>query len=126
MVGSVLYDELFDDAIAHEFIIEMSQAEWDGVWGDTSRRPLIDKILAVEEYRARYLQYLGEYVDPERRLFVFDEYRAKFDQVQALYGNKAENDTADPDPMGFAGYEEKYFADKIASVLPQLGAAQPE
>lgn len=95
-------------------------------WGDTSRRPLIDKILAVEEYRARYLQYLGEYVDPERRLFVFDEYRAKFDQLQALYGNKAENDTADPDPMGLAGYEEKYFADKIASVLPQLRAAQPE
>lgn len=115
--GEMGYEEFINQDIFETKSIPSS-------WGDASRRPLIDKILFVEQYRERYLRYLGEYADPESHLFLYGEYQTKFEQIYALYGSKIENDTADPDPMGLAGYEEKYFSDKIASVLPQLAIAR--
>jgi spore coat protein CotH len=93
-------------------------------WGDNSPRPLIDKILSVDKFRERYRRYLEEYVDPKNRLFIYSEYQAKFDQLYALYGSKTKNDTVDPDPMGLAGYEKRYFSDKTKNVLGQLGLAE--
>lgn len=90
------------------------------IWGDTSPRPLVDKVLGVEEYRRRYTGYLQEYITPKNRLFLYSEYQAKFDQVYALYGSKTANDTADRDAMGLVGYERAYFYDKTKNVLDQL------
>ncbi|MBN1610343.1 MAG: CotH kinase family protein [Polyangiaceae bacterium] len=89
-------------------------------WGDDSPRPLVDKVLAVETYRERYVKYLQDYILPANELFLFSEYQAKFDQLFALYGDKTANDTMDPDPMGLAGYEQEYFFDKTKNVLDQL------
>ena len=90
------------------------------LWGDNSPRPLVDKVLAVEQYRAQYVKYLEDYGLPANKLFLFSEYKAKFDQLFALYGDKTTNDTVDPDPMGLAGYEQRYFFDKTKNVLDQL------
>lgn len=115
--GEMEYDELINQDIFKTKSIPNN-------WGDASPRPLVDKILSVAEYRERYLSYLKEYIAPENRLFLYSEYQAKFDQIHALYGNKTKNDTVDPDPMGLAGYEKKYFIDKTKSVLAQLGLAE--
>jgi len=90
-------------------------------FGSGPARPLVDKVLAVAKYREQYVSYLKDYVQPARKLFLFSEYQAKFDQLFALYGDKTTSDTVDPDPMGLRGYEQKFFFDKTKNVLDQLG-----
>lgn len=111
--GEMDYDELINQDIFKTKSVPTN-------WGDASPRPLVDKILSVDKYRERYLRYLAEYIQPKNRLFLYSEYQAKFDQIYALYGSKTKNDTVDADPMGLAGYENKYFSDKTKSVLGQL------
>ncbi len=111
--GDMTYDEFIDEDI-------FKTKNLPAAWGDTSPRPLVDKVLAVDKYRQRYLQYLKEYPETKNKIFLFSEYKAKFDQLFALYGDKTANDTEDPDPMGLAGYEQKFFFDKTKNVLDQL------
>jgi hypothetical protein len=89
-------------------------------WGEGSARPLVDKVLAVDKYRQRYLQLLKDDALAANKLFVWSQYKAKFDQLFALYGDKTDSDTMDPDPMGLAGFEQKFFIDKTKNVLDQL------
>jgi hypothetical protein len=111
--GDLAYEDFINEDLFHT-------KNLPAAWGDTSPRPLVDKVLAVEKYRQRYLQYLKDYALPANGLFLFTEYKAKFDRLFALYGDKTGNDTQDPDPMGLAGYEQKYFFDKTRNVLDQL------
>lgn len=112
--GEMDYGEFINQDIFHTKNIPAD-------WGDNSPRPLVDKVLAVEKYREMYLKYLKEYVTPANKLFLFSEYKAKFDQLFSLYGDKTTNDTRDPDPMGLGGYEKAFFVDKTKNVLMQLG-----
>jgi hypothetical protein len=57
---------------------------------------------------------------PRRTDCALVRYQAKFDQLFALYGDKTDSDTVDPDPMGLAGHEQTYFFDKTKNVLDQL------
>jgi spore coat protein H len=111
--GDLTYDDFVDEDI-------FNTKNLPAAWGDNSPRPLVDKVLAVEKYRAQYVKYLTDYALAANKLFLFSEYKAKFDQLFALYGDKTTSDTADPDPMGLAGYEQKYFFDKTKNVLDQL------
>jgi hypothetical protein len=122
----------FDISLATNWHGELSDADFINqdifnttlvpvAWGDSSPRPLVDKILAISPYRDRYRQYLADYLQPKNKLFLWSEYQAKFDQLHALYGDKTDSDTEDPDPMGLAGYEKPYFFDKTKNVLDQLG-----
>ena len=111
--GEMPYDEFINQDIFNTKNLTTN-------WGDSSPHPLVDKVLAVEKYRAQYVNLLGEYILPANQLFLFSEYKAKFDQLFALYGDKTGSDTVDPDPMGLAGYEQKYFYDKTKNVLDQL------
>lgn len=128
--GYIPYD--FDISLATNWHGELSDADFINqdifnttlvpiAWGDSSPRPLVDKILAIGQYRDRYRQYLADYLQPKNKLFLWSEYKAKFDQLYALYGDKTDSDTEDPDPMGLAGYEKPYFFDKTKNVLDQLG-----
>jgi len=112
--GDLAYDEFINEDI-------FSTKDLPAAWGDPSPRPLVDKLLAVEQYRARYVQYLSDYVLPANQRFLFSRYNVKFEQLFALYGDKTDSDTVDPDPMGLAGYEQTYFFDKTRNVLDQLG-----
>lgn len=111
--GELDYDEFINEDI-------FNTKNMTAAWGDNSPRPLVDRVLAVDKYRAQYVQYLKEAIDPAHKLFLFSQYKVKFDQLFALYGDKTTNDTVDPDPMGLAGYEQKYFFDKTKNVLDQL------
>jgi spore coat protein CotH len=112
--GELPYDEFIDQDI-------FATVNLPAAWGDSSPRPLVDKVLGVAKYRERYLELLAHDALAANKLFVFSQYKAKFDQLFALYGDKTESDTADPDPMGLAGFEQKYFIDKTKNVLGQLG-----
>ena len=111
--GEMGYDEFIEEDI-------FNTKNLTAAWGDDSPRPLVDKLLAVEKYREQYVNYLKEYAEPANKLFLFSEYKTKFDQLFALYGDKTTNDTVDTDPMGLAGYEQKFFFDKTKDVLDQL------
>jgi spore coat protein H len=111
--GEMGYDELINQDI-------FNTKNLTTLWGDNSARPLVEKVLTVDQYRAQYLQYLKDYIPPANKLFLFSQYKAKFDQMFALYGDKTASDTVDPDPMGLAGYEQQYFFDKTKNVLDQL------
>jgi spore coat protein H len=111
--GDLPYDEFINQDI-------FATVNLPAAWGDTSPRPLVDKVLAVDKYRTRYLDLLKGDALAANKLFVFSQYKAKFDQLFALYGDKTASDTVDPDPMGLAGYEQKYFIDKTKNVLGQL------
>jgi hypothetical protein len=111
--GDLPYDEFIDQDI-------FATVNLPAAWGDDSPRPLVDKVLAVDTYRQRYLQLLKDAPLPAKKLFVYSQYKAKFDQLFALYGSKTDSDTMDDDPMGLAGFEQKYFVDKTKNVLDQL------
>ncbi len=111
--GDMAYDEFINQDI-------FNTKNLPAAWGDSSPRPLVDKVLAVEKYRERYLNCLKEYILPANRLFLFSEYEAKFNQLFALYGDKTASDTRDSDPMGLAGFERLFFIDKTKNVLDQL------
>lgn len=111
--GDMAYDEFI-----HQDIFNTTNL--CAAWGDNAPRPLVDKVLAVDKYRAQYLKYLADYVAPTNKLFLFSAYQTRFDALAALYRDKTANDTIDSDPMGLAGYEQKYFFDKTKDVLDQL------
>ncbi len=111
--GDLPYEEYINQAI-------FSTVNLPAAWGDDSPRPLVDRVLAVDKYRQRYVQLLKDDALAANKLFVFSQYQAKFDQLFALYGDKTDSDTMDADPMGLAGYEQKYFIDKTKNVLDQL------
>ena len=69
--------------------------------GETIRHDLVDKVLAVEQYRAQYVKYLEDYGLPANKLFLFSEYKAKFDQLFALYGDKTTNARSIPTRWGW-------------------------
>ncbi len=117
-LGTNWHGDMGYDAFINEDIFNTKNLP--AAWGDNSPRPLVDKVLLVEKYREQYVKYLKDYINPASKLFLFSEYRTKFDQLFALYGNKTTNDTVDLDPMGLAGYEQKYFFDKTKNVLDQL------
>jgi len=81
---------------------------------------LVDSCCATNKNWIDRILYLKDYIDPANKLFLFSQYKNKFDQLFALYGDKTANDTEDPDPMGLAGYEQTYFFDKTKNVLDQL------
>ena len=110
-------DMSYDDFIAQDIFATTSLP---AAWGDNSPRPLVGKVLAVAKYRETYLDYLEQFASKTSKAFLFSEYRAKFDQLFALYGDKTASDTVDSDPMGLSGYEQAYFFDKTKNVLDQL------
>jgi hypothetical protein len=111
--GEMGYKQFIDQDIFNTTSIPES-------WGDFAKRPLVDKILEIEKYRKTYVEYLKEYIKPANKLFLFSEYRAKFEKLNALYKGEDANDTSDKDPMGWQGFESDYFYDKTKNVLDQL------
>jgi hypothetical protein len=118
-LGGGWHGEMNDAEFIHQDIFDT--ANLTEIWGERDRRPLVDKILATDEYRKRYVELLKADIDPANGLFLFSKYGEKFEKLSALYGGRIENDTMDPDPMGWQGFEEKYFHDKTVDVLDQLG-----
>ena len=80
--------------------------------------PLVDRILAIPEYRQRYAYYLQYFIDSG--LFSYESFLNKFYALEALYGEYASSDTMDSGEAMALTNEEWFFETKIASVLSQL------
>jgi len=71
--------------------IETAQADifdwWNGVrdfTGNTTPRPLITKIFAIDEYRNQYQEYLREFSNAQNGVFNYNAFQSKYEQVRAL------------------------------------------
>ena len=62
-------------------------------WGDTSRNPLIGKILEFEDYRAIYIEALNELCDKRNELFHYQSSISRINEWHSLIGNYIKNDT---------------------------------
>jgi len=89
--------------------------------GNRSNRPLIDKILSIPEYKARYENYLKEWTDPSTGIFNYNDYLSKFNSLYNLYKDHIDNDINEGEVMSNEPYVEAYFTGKISSVRNQLG-----
>ena len=87
--------------------------------GQPSSRPLVDKILSIDQYKQQYLTYLKEYASEENNLFSYSRFLHLFDTVEALYGPFMENDTQESSNMTLTN-EQWYFETKLKSVASQL------
>lgn len=106
------------DGIIHQDIFNTYNVT--GLWGETARRPLVDKFLEVPQYRAQYLNYLEEFINPSNELFLYSEFEKHYRMVESLYAGLDQNDTIHPDRLELVGFEKDYFEQKTADVLNQL------
>ncbi len=86
--------------------------------GDEVSRPLLDKILAIEEYAERYEYYLGAFID--EGIFSYEKFEAKFKALKELYEPYVSSDTDDHGEQMELTNEQWYFKTKIATVKKQL------
>jgi hypothetical protein len=61
-------------------------------WGGSNSRPLINKILAIPEYREKYLIYLNELIDPTKDLFHVEKSIARIQKWHQLIGSSLQSD----------------------------------
>lgn len=85
-----------------------------------ARRPLLDRILAIDDYQQRYEYYLKTYIDSG--LFSYDSFVQKFNSLKALYEPYVCSETHDEGEEMELTNEEWYFKTRIASVNKQLGS----
>ncbi len=87
--------------------------------------PLIDKMLDIDEYRQWYEHYLGLYVHQYNGNFNSANFKAKFDQLKALYDSdgsgELESQIEDNIKVMQSEQEVEYFNTKVESIRSQLG-----
>jgi len=87
--------------------------------------PLCEKIFEIEEYRQIYEGYLKEFITPENGLFVYSQYKEKFDTMHALYATYLDNDMDEGEEMrndeDAPGSVREYFYERTRSVVEELG-----
>ncbi|MCC6621388.1 MAG: CotH kinase family protein [Deltaproteobacteria bacterium] len=87
-----------------------------------ARHPLVDKILVIPEYRARYVALLRALIDPARDLFGRAPWAALYESQAPLYAPWLVNDTGEGEVMERTGAEESWIDTRVESVRAQLDA----
>lgn len=64
-------------------------------WGNGNDHPLVAKILQFSDYRALYVQYLNELIDPSRGLFDYNTSYARIVAWQSKISKYVSNDTGE-------------------------------
>lgn len=83
--------------------------------------PLIEKMLEIDEYRAKYEQYFKDFITPSNKLFLYSEYEKKFNSLYELYAPYLDNDLNEGEEMINDGSVEAYFLERTKSVVDELG-----
>ncbi len=92
--------------------------------GENLDRPLVEKILSIDEYRAKYFALLEELINPENKMFSYESFLSLYNNTNRLYGAYINNDTDEVQRMELTN-EKWYFEEKIESVKSQLDRLQP-
>lgn len=86
----------FDNTMGTSLMVKDAGKQDPLRWGPlTSSRPLVQKILAVPQYRAKYVEYLGELIKPENNLFDESKSVARIKAWHKLIGAHIKNDTGE-------------------------------
>jgi len=85
-----------------------------------ARHPLIDKLLVIPRYRARYVELLRALIDPARGLFGSATWAALYEAQAPLYAPWLVNDTGEGEVMQRTGAEERWIDTRVESVRAQL------
>lgn len=64
-------------------------------WGESDKNPLVSKILQFSDYKALYIQYLNELIDPSRGLFDYNSSYARISAWQSRISSYVSNDTGE-------------------------------
>ena len=83
--------------------------------------PLVEKMLAIPQYRAGYETFLEQFIDPSRGLFVYSDYKQRFDRLRELYGPCLDNDIDENEQMINEETTGRYFFEKTQTVIADLG-----
>jgi spore coat protein CotH/chitodextrinase len=86
----------FDNTLGTSFIVKDAGKQDVLRWGSVnSSRPLLAKIMAVPAFKAKYVQYLNELIDPNRNLFDAQKSMARIKAWHQLVGPHIKNDTGE-------------------------------
>jgi hypothetical protein len=83
--------------------------------------PLIEKMLKIDEYRAKYEQYFKDFIKPSNKLFLYSEYEKKFNSLYKLYAPYLDNDLNEGEQMINDRHIEAYFLERTKSIVDELG-----
>ncbi|MBO7264573.1 MAG: CotH kinase family protein [Alistipes sp.] len=90
-------------------------------WGDTNNRPLIGKILQIDEYRKIYVDALNELCDPANDLFYYTHSIARIKGWHSMISPYVDNDTEEDceikdRPAGWSNYYDYRLLDANSSM----------
>ena len=83
------------------------------------RNPLSYKIIQVEEYRNRYLNYIKDFIELDSNLFDADDYKRRYQKLFYLYSSYLDNDMNEGEIMNNDEVE-VYIKKRLESVGEQL------
>lgn len=97
--------------------------EWNNLnarmFDSNATHPLFDKIIAIDEYRQKYEEYLAELIDPSNDYFNYDSFLKMYNVLYTLYGAEVDNEAKEGN-VWEPGDAEWYFTTKTQSVREQL------
>ncbi len=82
--------------------------------------PLFDKIIAIEEYKEKYEEYLATLIEPSNGYFNYDSFMERYQMLYELYGASVDNEMQEGNLWELSN-EEWYFNTKNESISGQLG-----
>ncbi len=89
--------------------------------GRNVRHPLVDGILAIPAYRARYTGYLRAFLDPTAGLFAYADYLRRYEALAPVLAPALDNDLDEDEAMTNDPQTAWYFDLKTRSIETQLG-----
>lgn len=84
----------YDNTLGTSMIMNDSGTQDLLNWGDASR-PLVTKLLQIDEFKALYIDYLHELCDPENDLFEAERSKARIHRWHTMIENHISNDTGE-------------------------------
>jgi spore coat protein H len=99
-----------------DYSLKLDLIQWKNLTGRS--HPLVEKILAIEDYKNTYIDYLIELIDPENGLFHIDHYITLYDQQKNIYDASLVNAKQDL-RFGLRQIRE-YYTDKTNQVKTQF------
>jgi len=90
---------------------------------------LATKVLSFDKFKRQYEEYLRKFITPENGLFVYSDYKKRYDRLNKIYTHRINgeshdylrNDTVSEHEMVNESEVKDYFHARTRSVLRQLG-----
>lgn len=109
---------------SYEGIATADIYQWNNLnakmYKEDTTHPLIEKILAIDEYKKKYEDDLTTLMDPKNNYFTYARFLELYNELFSLYGTSVGNEMHQGEVWELSN-EEWYFNTKFNSVKQQLG-----